>query len=159
MTDYAAITIDGTVRLERAFPIPVDQLWAYLTTPDGLARWIADGQIGPDRAVLRFPGNHSLIDGTVLVWEPPSVVEFEWEGGPTQAHGSRVRFELSADAAGSRLVLTHSHTAGPAAPDFAAGWHRHLDTLGYLARGTEPPAGRPGWQDLHQHYLARAAAR
>jgi hypothetical protein len=77
VTSYAAISDDGTVRLERAFPIPVDQLWAYLT-------------------------------------------------------------------------------AGRAAPDFAAGWHRHLDTLGYLACGTQPPTGRPAWQDLHQHYLAPA---
>jgi hypothetical protein len=66
VTSYAAISDDGTVRLERAFPIPVDQLWAYLT-------------------------------------------------------------------------------AGRAAPDFAAGWHRHLDTLGYLACGTQPPTHRaPG---------------
>ena len=157
MTDYGEISDDGTVRLERAFPIPVDQLWAYLTTPDGLRRWIAEGQIGPDRAWLRFADNGSLIDGAVIAWEPPSLVEFAWEGGPTQAHGSRVRFELSADGDGSRLILTHSRTASQAAPDFAAGWHRHLDTLGYLTRGTQPPAGRPAWQDLHEHYLAPAS--
>jgi uncharacterized protein YndB with AHSA1/START domain len=152
LTGYAAISDDGTVRLERAFPIPVDQLWAYLTTADGLRRWIADGQIGPDRARLRFADNGSVIDGAVTAWEPPSLVEFAWDGGPTQPHGSRVRFELSADGAGSRLVLTHSRTASQTAPDFAAGWHRHLDTLGYLAQGAQPPAGRPTWQDLQHHY-------
>ena len=156
MTDFAMISDDGAVRLERAFPVSVDQLWAYLTTPDGLRRWIADGQIGPDRARLRFADNGSVIDGAVTAWEPPSLAKFEWDGGHTQPHGSRVRFELSPDGAGSRLVLTHSRTAGPAAPDFAAGWHRHLDTLGYLTRGTEPPAGRQAWHDLHQHYLALA---
>jgi uncharacterized protein YndB with AHSA1/START domain len=159
MTDYAAISDDGTVRLERAFPVPVEQMWAYLTTPDGLRRWVADGQIGPDRARLRFLDNGSLIDGAVTAWEPPSLVEFEWDGGFTQPHGSRVRFELTADGAGSRLVLTHSHAADQPAPDFAAGWHVHLDTLGYLARGIEPPAGRPSWQDLRQEYGILAGQR
>jgi uncharacterized protein YndB with AHSA1/START domain len=152
MTDYATINDDGTVRLERCFPVPVDQLWAYLTTPDGLRRWVADGQIGPDRARLKFLDNGSLIDGAVTVWEPPSLVEFEWDGGFTQPHGSTVRFELTADGVDSWLVLTHSRAAEQPAPDFAAGWHRHLDTLGYVARGTQPPADRPSWDDLRQHY-------
>lgn len=152
MTDYATISDDGTVRLERAFPISVDQLWAYLTTPAGLRRWIAEGHINPDRARLQFLDTDSLIDGAVTAWKPPSLVEFEWDGGFTQPHGSKVRFELTADGIGSRLVLTHSRADAEPAPDFAAGWHRHLDTLGYLARGIQPPAGRPSWQDLHQHY-------
>ena len=73
------------------------------------------------------------IDGAVLAWEPPSLVEFEWEGGPTQARGSRVRFELSPDGAGSRLVLTPQ-------PDGR-------------------PAGRPAWDDLREHYVALTGQR
>lgn len=56
-------------------------------------------------------------------------------------------------------MLTHSLASGPAAPDFTAGWHRHLDTLGYLAAGTEPPAGRPSWHDLRPRYRALASER
>jgi hypothetical protein len=48
--------------------------------------------------------------------------------------------------------------AGQAAPDFAAGWRRHLDALGYLARGTGPAGGRPAWAELHQRYRALAGA-
>jgi hypothetical protein len=76
MSDYGTISDDGTVRLERAFPIPVDQLWAHLTAPDGLHRWIAEGQIGPSRARLRFHDNGSLIDGAVTAWDPPALVEW-----------------------------------------------------------------------------------
>jgi Activator of Hsp90 ATPase homolog 1-like protein len=87
---------------------------------------------------------------------PPNLVEFEWTGGPTQPAGSRVRFELTAEGESTRLILTHSRTSAPAAPDFAAGWHYHLDTLSFLIEGAEPPADRPTWQQLRGHYLPTA---
>ncbi|MFT4028700.1 MAG: SRPBCC family protein [Protaetiibacter sp.] len=158
MTDHShdAVVLDGhTVRFQRLFPVTVEQLWAYLTSADGLTRWIADGEIGPSRASLRFHDNGSRIDGDVLIWQPPTVVEFEWNGGPTQAGGSRVRFELSETAEGSQLVLTHSRVVPSTAPDFAAGWHRHLDTLSAVVAGTEPAEDRPSWDELRQHYQAR----
>jgi uncharacterized protein YndB with AHSA1/START domain len=155
--NYGTIAADSaTVRLERVFLIPVEQLWAYLTTPEGLRRWIAEGQIGPGRARLEFLDNGTVTEGPVLAWDPPNLVEFEWTGGPTQPAGSRVRFELTAEGEGTRLVLTHSRTSAPAAPDFAAGWHYHLDTLSFLVTGAEPPAGRPTWRQLRGHYLPTA---
>jgi uncharacterized protein YndB with AHSA1/START domain len=157
VSDYGTITDDSaTVRLERVFLIPAEQLWAYLTTPEGLRRWIAEGRIGPGRARLEFLDNGTVIEGPVLAWDPPNLVEFEWAGGPTQPAGSRVRFELTAEGEGTRLILTHSRTSAPAAPNFAAGWHYHLDTLSFLLAEAGPPAGRPTWQQLRAHYLPMA---
>jgi len=154
---YGSITDDSaTVRLERVFPIPAEQLWAYLTTPKGQHRWIAEGQIGPDHARLEFLDNGTVNEGPVLAWGPPNLVEFEWTGGPTQPAGSRVRFELTAEGEGTRLILTHGRTSAPAAPDFAAGWHYHLDTLSFLVEGAEPLTGRLTWQQLRGHYLPTA---
>jgi uncharacterized protein YndB with AHSA1/START domain len=47
MTELGTITDGHTVRLERVFPVSADQLWAYLTTAEGLRRWIADGRSDP----------------------------------------------------------------------------------------------------------------
>jgi uncharacterized protein YndB with AHSA1/START domain len=157
MTNLRTITDHGTVRLERVYPVDADTLWSYLTTKDGLSRWIADGEIGPERVHLVFHDNPDYpITGTILVWEPPHVVELEWNGGPSQPEGSVVRFELTPADDGTRLLLTHSRITRPdAAPDFAAGWHFHLDTLQSVALGTEPPSDRATWDDLRAHYAAQ----
>jgi uncharacterized protein YndB with AHSA1/START domain len=156
MTELGTITGGHTVRLERVFPLSAGQLWAYLTSAEGLRRWIAEGHIGPEEAELRFPDNGDAITGPVWAWDPPRLVEFGWTGGTTQPAGSRVRFELTAEGAGTRLILTHTKITGQAAADFAAGWHRHLDTLGYLAEGSSPQPDRPTWDQLHERYLSRA---
>jgi uncharacterized protein YndB with AHSA1/START domain len=158
MSTTASIFEGHTVRFERIFPASVDRLWAYVTSPEGLRAWLAEGAIGPERVDLRFANNGSEIHGAVLIWDPPRVVEFEWSGGPTQPYGSRVRFELAAHDEGSRLVLIHGTVRAPAAPDFAAGWHRHLDTLGAVSRGAEPAADRPTWQELYRQYAAVESA-
>lgn len=109
-------------------------------------------RIGPEHAELHFPDNDSSIEGAVIAWDPPRLVEFDWNGGTTQPQGSRVRFEITTQGSTSRLMLTHSRAVGPAAADFAAGWHRHPDTLTFLANGTEPPSDRPTWAQLHECY-------
>jgi hypothetical protein len=43
---------------------------------------------------------------------------------------------------------------GQAAASFAAGWHRHLDTLRYLTVGSTPQPGRPSWDQLRERYLS-----
>lgn len=158
MTELGTITDGHTVCLERVFPVSVAQLWAYLTTPDGLSRWLAEGQIGPDRVSLRFPGT-GLVEGPVTAWDPPRLVEFGWEGGTTQPHGSLVRFELAAEGGGSRLVVKHTRITGEAAPDFAAGWHWHLDALGYISHGDTVDPDRLSWAGLYDRYRSRAAVQ
>jgi uncharacterized protein YndB with AHSA1/START domain len=157
MSDLGTIVDGHTVRFERIFSLPPDRLWEYLTSLDGLSRWLADGHIGPERAELHFPDNDTNIDGEVTTWDPPRLVEFDWIGGPTQLQGSRVRFELTPQGDQTRLVLTHTRVLDEAAPDFAAGWHRHLDTLSAIDNSTDPESARPTWRQLQQRYLHAAA--
>jgi uncharacterized protein YndB with AHSA1/START domain len=76
MNGTASIFEGHTVCFERNFPASVDRLWAYLTSPEDLPAWLADGAIGPARVDLRFANNGSEIHGTVLLWEPFRAVEF-----------------------------------------------------------------------------------
>jgi len=54
---------------------------------------------------------------------------------------------------GARLVITHTRITQPGAgPDFAARWLFHLDTLAAITAGSEPPADRATWDELHTQY-------
>jgi uncharacterized protein YndB with AHSA1/START domain len=62
MNDMSTSTEQGTVRLERLLPGPIERVWAYLTESDKRATWFAGGtfdlRVG-GRADLHF--DHSNI--------------------------------------------------------------------------------------------------
>lgn len=118
MTQVAA-----PVRLERRYAVPIERVFDYLTKPELLAQWW-----GPEPIVrvegdldLRRPGpwNSTMISGEgaryhvsgqVTRVEHPVLVAFTWgwhdetgKRGPE----SHVMIELSAEAEGTHLVLTH----------------------------------------------------
>ena len=43
MNDMSTSTEQGTVRLERLLPGPIERVWAYLTESDKRATWFAGG--------------------------------------------------------------------------------------------------------------------
>lgn len=157
MIDFGTFLDTGTVQLNVVLPATAERVWQFLTTPQGLRSWLAEGSIGPQRAHLQFGDTGDVIDAPVLRWEPPYVVEFEWVGGSSQASGSYVRFELVSDGDFTTLTLTHTKAAGDAAGEFAAGWHRHLDVLDALVRGEEPAVDRPTFDDLLERYASQRA--
>jgi hypothetical protein len=85
-------------------------------------------------------------DGQMLVFDPPSVMEFTW--GP-----DLLRIELKADGAGTLLTLTDTFDdVGKAARD-AAGWHECLDLLAKDLDGATPPAWGETWRRVHPAYV------
>jgi DNA-binding transcriptional ArsR family regulator len=95
---------------------------------------------------------HTLNRAGLDTLDAPCLVEFDWTGGPNQLQASRVRFELTAEGTYTRLVLTHTRDIDAAGPDFAAGWHGHLDTLTALAAGAQTAPDRPTWDQLYRRY-------
>ena len=139
--DGRLIEVDGrsVVRFVRRYPVSREKLWSALTDPDRMARWAFRGELEPrDGGTLRFDyGEGGSVDGTVLVWDEPSVLEYEW--GADSEMPWHVRFELSSDDEGG-TVLTFDHLLpDPSVPEFAAGWHWHLDRLTMHLGGVEPP--------------------
>jgi uncharacterized protein YndB with AHSA1/START domain len=150
MTDAILIT-DATrpaVRLQRDLADPPAVVWQALTDRDQLRSWfpcdviVAGGRWEPG-AAISFPFDPAIAEltlaGEVLEVDEPRVLAFTWGE-------ERLRFELTADGDGTRLVLVEL-TASPAARN-AAGWDVCLDRL----TGLEPPAD--AWRPRFAAYAA-----
>jgi uncharacterized protein YndB with AHSA1/START domain len=149
MTDASLLT-DGArpaLRLERHLPDPPDVVWRALTEREQLRSWfpcdvIVSGGRWEVGAAITFPFPPDVMDmtltGEVLEVDEPNVLAFTWGG-------DALRFELSAEGDGSRLILIDELQPDSAARN-AAGWERCLDRLA----GIEPAPD--GWEPRFEHY-------
>ena len=137
------------IRFERHLPDPPDVVWRALTDREQLRSWfpcdvIVNGGRWEVGATITFPFPSDVLDltltGEVLEVDAPHVLAYTW-GDDT------LRFELTADGDGTRLVLVDELPPESAARN-AAGWERCLDRL----EGLEP--GSDGWEPRYEHYVA-----
>src|SRR5918992_5352559 len=95
------------VRHTRHYQASPDEVWAALTEPTSLARWLAPAREldlregGPFELQLN---EHQTMNGRVRVAEPSRLLELDWADGEQP---SIVRFQLSANDGGTTLVLDH----------------------------------------------------
>lgn len=152
---------DGDTRalvFERRLAAEPARVWRAITERDELARWLTDTTIEPrlGGAVVVDWDEAGRTTGTVLVWEPPSVLEYSWIWEGVQ--DSVLRLELRPDPAGTHLRLEHRRVAPQVAWDMGSGWHAFLDGL------TDVVEGRPvgSWTErelaVRPDYERRAAA-
>lgn len=141
---------DGTVtevgeglyelRFERRYALPVETVWAALTEPARLNEWLARAKID-----LRLGGFIELTwptlgDGLkerIVALDPPRLFAFDWSE-PDGAPGSVVRWELTPEAGGCHLVMTHTLLRTGHLLDVASGWHNILDGLPVAASRAHP---------------------
>ena len=151
MTDATLLTDHArpALRFERHLPDPPDVVWRALTEREQLRAWfpcdvIVSGGRWELGAAISFPFPPGVMDmtltGEVLEVDEPSVLAFTWGE-------DALRFELSAEGNGTRLVLIDELPPDAAARN-AAGWERCLDRLA----GVEPAPD--GWQTRFEHYAA-----
>ena len=136
------------LRLERRVPGTAEQVWAHLTEPGLVPRWLADGAIPPavgEIFVLRFDlatlpertQHGGAVRGVVTAFDRPHVLEYAWEVGPLEETDddtppndvSIVRFELAPRVDSVALVLTHRRVGDADRARIAASWEAHLDLL------------------------------
>jgi uncharacterized protein YndB with AHSA1/START domain len=152
MTNATLVTDDAkrpAVRLERHLADPPPVVWQALTDREQLRSWfpcdvvVSGGRWEPG-AAIEFPFPPEVIDmtltGQVLEVDEPKRLAFTW-GEET------LRFELTPEDGGTRLVLIDELPAGAAARN-AAGWEDCLDRLA----GRTPAEG--AWQQRFQAYAA-----
>ena len=142
------------LRFTRRLAHPPAKVWRALTEPEHLAAWFP-ADIEGERAAgapLRFVfgnGEAPAIEGEMLAYDPPSLLELRWGDEET------LRFELEPDGGGTRLTFVNTFDKlGKAARD-AAGWHARPDVLAYRLDG-EPVPWTPveRWKQVHDQYIA-----
>ena len=142
---------DGRWRLRftRRLGHPPEKVWRALTEPEHLAAWFPT-DIEGERAAgakLRFLFRHGEgpdMDGEMVAFDPPSVLEMRWGD-------ELLRFEVTADGPGSVLRFCNTFDElGKAARD-AAGWHVCLDNLARTVAGEEP-GDDDAWRPLNARY-------
>lgn len=146
-------TSNHVVRFDLLLEHEIDKVWAALTEPQQLVKWLADADIEPvpgGQLQLRFSNTGSVINGQVTQVGPPHLFEFTWTS-PGEA-ASLVRWELSQAREGTRLILTHTLNTCTHLAEMLAGWHTHLEGLprAILGHHVEWPWER--WHEMHDLY-------
>ena len=172
---FGVVADDGTLRIERVLPGPIERVWAYLTDSDKRGRWLARGamalhpggrvdlhfrhaELSPEEGAPsgRYCGMEKGHDshGYVIDCEPPRLLRMTWAeetGAP-----SEVTFELSPEGDDVRLLLTHRRLPDRAGLlSVAGGWHTHLDILRDHLEGRTPPNFWKTHARLEREYEAR----
>ncbi|MDB5438964.1 MAG: hypothetical protein JWM33_1391 [Caulobacteraceae bacterium] len=144
------------LRFERLYPRSIETVWAALTNPARLEDWLSPAVVEPQlggRYELFVNRDKGRMIGTILTWEPPTLLEYRWDTG--DAPPNIVRCELSAEGPNAtRLVFIHKDVPFKWAALTLPGWHQLLENLGRLLAGQEQPApGMARWRELQQAYL------
>ncbi|HET9047780.1 MAG TPA: SRPBCC domain-containing protein [Chiayiivirga sp.] len=111
-------------------------VWTMLTDAASLAQWLAPGHLEPrlgGAVKIDFADSGTVIDSTVLAWEPERVLSWSWShaGEPERP----LRFQLSDAEGGSRLALIVRIPAGEDAAKACAGFEGHLEMLAAALEG------------------------
>ena len=150
------LNIDGeraTVTFDVHYPQSRSVVWRALTDPAQLAKWL-------DKAVveLHVGGAYEVQfdDGAMVGRITKLVVEelliHTWDEGTD--HESVVRWDLSDDADGTRLQLTHTRLAADSAASYGAGWHLHIEMLAAALAGSTMPWSDQRFDELVTEYTA-----
>jgi len=128
----AHIEPEFCIDIERKYSFPVDQVWAAVTTAEGISAWMKyeaslDRRLG-GRIFVDFKSEGNL-EGTVCEWVPERVFAYTWGL-------SVVRWVLEPSEGGTRLRFTNSHVTSDILMGFSAGWHAFIDHLGAHLTGT-----------------------
>jgi uncharacterized protein YndB with AHSA1/START domain len=134
-----------TIRLERMLDAPRETVWRYLTEAALRQQWFmggTDAKAGSEFELLNdhdnlsqddvpYPEDYAPYKGrswheTVIRFDPPRLLETTFQSGKN----GTVTYELHAEGAGTRLVVTHSGITSPTGfEDFGGGWNSHMIVL------------------------------
>ncbi len=148
----------STVRVEDVYDTDLDDLWAAITDPDRLARWIAtvDGDLRVGGVVaLAFTSGWEGA-ARVDVCDAPHRLLLTTE--PDSADEGQIEVVLAAEAHGTRLVVEDRGLPPGEGPDHGAGWQVHLEDLRAVLEGREPRPWRERWIELRPAYRAAQAS-
>jgi uncharacterized protein YndB with AHSA1/START domain len=128
----------ATLTFHRVYRHTPERVWDAVSTPEGLREWLMctrasiDGRRGGRiELVSGAAGYHST--GKILAWDPPRVLEYEWNVAPVpempRGEQAVFRYELTPEGGSTRLVVTYRRITQTTARGFLPGLHAFLDRL------------------------------
>ena len=134
---------------------PPEVVFEYLVDPERMVRWMGrHAELRPvPGGIFRVDVNGALFSGEFVEVERPRRVVVTWglDGAADLPPGSsRVEFQLTPTATGTRLDLRHSGLPDTRAASHGAGWGNYLARLRAVGAGVDPgpdewwPIGRTG---------------
>lgn len=154
---YAEVGGRGLVTFIRSYPVGAADLWAAVSTSEGLEGWFPSrATLDPAARTVSLSGDPNMepSSGRILDWEPPRRWVFDWGG-------DALEFIVEGTAAEGELTLRNWLAEPAAAARNAAGWHVCLGELarklgGLAPAGPHAPSGPDGpldWQELYEAYV------
>jgi uncharacterized protein YndB with AHSA1/START domain len=143
----------GAIRVEALYDTDIDDLWEACTTPERLARWIADVEgdlrLGGEFQARFTSGWHGT--GRVQECEPPQhlVVLTRQEG---ELDECVIEATLSSEGNRTSLVIEERGVPVEDLPAYGAGWQVHLEDLGAHLVGEARCDMKARWDELIVSY-------
>ena len=154
----------ATLTFERLYRHAPERVWDAIATPEGLRGWLMctqaliEGRVGGRFDLVSGPPGYRST-GRILVWEPPRVLEYEWnvEPVPEMPRGEQAifRYVLTPAAGATHVLVTYRRITRQTARGFLPGLHAFLDRLeaqldgralpDWMQRFGELQAGYPEW--------------
>lgn len=149
----------GDVRVEDVFDTDIDDLWAAVTDPARLQRWIAvvEGDLrqgGQIRARFTSTWEGS---GRIDVCDAPHRIVVTWDEGSDDQ--TVLEAELTAEGDRTRLVVHDRGLPVDALPAHGAGWQAHLEDLAAEVDGRPAGDWRTRWAALSPLYQVLVGRR
>ncbi len=168
MLPRGSLALDGehaTLTFRRVYHHAAAHVWDAIATPEGLRHWllcthaVIDGKVGGRFDLVSGPPGYRST-GTILAWDPPRVLEYEWNIAPVpempRGEHAIFRFELTPDGDATQLLVTYRRITTQTARGFLPGLHVFLDRLeaqldgaplpDFLQRFEDVRAAYPEWQ-------------
>jgi len=167
MSDLGTLISDGehaTLTFRRTYRHRAEHVWDAISTPEGLREWlmcthaVVDGRVGGRIEMVSGQGRYHST-GTIIAWDPPRVLEYEWNVAPVpempRGQQAIFRYELTQERDVTHMLVTYRRIAMETARGFLPGLHVFLDRLedqldgrpavNWLARFEEVRAQYPEW--------------
>jgi uncharacterized protein YndB with AHSA1/START domain len=153
--DYATLTF------RRVYPHSPEHVWEAIATPEGLRGWlmcthaVIDGHVGGRIELVSGPAPYRS-SGMILAWEPPRVLEYEWNVAPVpempRGEHAIFRYELTPDGESTHMLVTYRRITKQTARGFLPGLHAFLDRLEAQLDGRRQPEFIERFTELRAEY-------
>jgi uncharacterized protein YndB with AHSA1/START domain len=151
----------AVLTFERTYRHAPERVWDAIATPEGLAGWLMctkaliEPRVGGRIEMISGPSAYHSI-GAILAWEPPHLLEYEWNVAPVSEmpHGERAifRYELIADGEVTHLLVTYRRITRRTGSGFLPGLHAFLDRLEAQLAGAPLPEWLTRFAEIREQY-------